>query len=262
MIKGLIIAMIFVSALGLASAQTSSETFTIIVGENASAMDTTSANSLASELESQGFNATVVEDMDYSDDGDSNVIAIGGSCVNAYSASLLNLPYPACGSLFTGITNVGEDQFMIRTASLTNDRIAVLIAGYEGQDTSNGVEYLLDQNISNVSSNMAYIRGSNSSINSSGTNSANNSETYDVDIQDFEFSPQSLTIQEGDTVIWTNEDNAPHNVRSRSGQELSSNTLQEGDTYSHTFDEAGNFSYYCSIHPNMTGTIIVESEDE
>jgi len=82
--------------------------------------------------------------------------------------------------------------------------------------------------------------------------------THNVEIKSFVFSPSPLTINIGDTVIWTNEDSTPHTVTSDSGSELDSVTFREGETYSHTFDEAGTFDYHCAIHPNMKGEIVVE----
>jgi plastocyanin len=73
---------------------------------------------------------------------------------------------------------------------------------------------------------------------------------------DYVFSPASLTIAAGDTVTWTNNGNQPHDV---TGDGLSSGTLQSGQGYSHTFASAGNFSYICSIHPFMKGSVTVQA---
>lgn len=79
-----------------------------------------------------------------------------------------------------------------------------------------------------------------------------------VTIANFAFSPATLTIQKGETVTWTNQDSAPHTITSDSGSELASGTLNKGSSYAHTFNEAGTYSYHCSIHPMMKGTIVVE----
>jgi plastocyanin len=78
---------------------------------------------------------------------------------------------------------------------------------------------------------------------------------YDIKIQNFAFSPATLTVKVGDTVRWTNEDTAPHAV---SSDNFSSQTLSTGNTYEHAFQSAGTYSYICSIHPSMKGTIIVQ----
>lgn len=71
---------------------------------------------------------------------------------------------------------------------------------------------------------------------------------------DFAFSPATLTVPLGTTVRWTNATSAPHTVTAAS---FDSGTIPSGGTYSHTFTQAGTFSYHCAFHPNMTGTIIV-----
>jgi plastocyanin len=67
-----------------------------------------------------------------------------------------------------------------------------------------------------------------------------------------------LTINVGDTVIWTNLDSVAQDVVSDSGNELSSITLGQGGTYSHTFTKAGTYPYHCSINQYMKGKIIVQ----
>jgi len=81
---------------------------------------------------------------------------------------------------------------------------------------------------------------------------------YDVNIMNFAFSPQTLTITQGGTVIWTNSDSATHAIISDSGSEINSGNLATGISYSHTFTTPGTYTYHCSIHPSMTGTIIVQ----
>ena len=77
----------------------------------------------------------------------------------------------------------------------------------------------------------------------------------DVTIQNFSFNPSSLTVKAGTTVTWTNKDSATHTV---TGSGWESGELPTGTTYSHKFDTAGTYAYHCSIHPSMTGTIIVQ----
>ena len=83
-------------------------------------------------------------------------------------------------------------------------------------------------------------------------------QTYDVEIKNFAFSQSTLTIKKGDTVKWTNNDGASHTVVSDSGSEINSGTLAPGQSYSHTFNDAGTFAYHCAIHPSMKAKIIVE----
>jgi plastocyanin len=73
----------------------------------------------------------------------------------------------------------------------------------------------------------------------------------------YHFTASSITIHVGDIVTWTNTTDAPHTVTSSSGGELGSNTIADGATYAHTFSTAGAFAYHCTIHPYMTGQVIV-----
>ena len=86
-----------------------------------------------------------------------------------------------------------------------------------------------------------------------------------VSIQDFFFDPGQLTVAPGTTVTWVNEGQAPHTVTSTDGKELDSATLQPGDTYTFTFDEgdAGEtYAYQCTIHPQMTASVMVSGGAE
>jgi plastocyanin len=84
-----------------------------------------------------------------------------------------------------------------------------------------------------------------------GSSVASNS----IEIKGFAFNPASLTVKKGTTVTWTNSDSASHQIKSAS---FNSTTLATGQSFSFTFVDAGAFDYSCSIHPSMTGKIIVE----
>ncbi|MGA0270663.1 MAG: plastocyanin/azurin family copper-binding protein [Ilumatobacteraceae bacterium] len=83
------------------------------------------------------------------------------------------------------------------------------------------------------------------------------SSFHSIDISGFSFAPSALTIRVGDTVTWTNLDSAIHTVTFSGSASLSSSGLQEGGTHSATFDAVGTYTYICSPHPNMQGTITV-----
>jgi len=78
-----------------------------------------------------------------------------------------------------------------------------------------------------------------------------------VTMQNLAFSPKTLTVAPGTTVMWTNKDSAPHTVTSDSGSTLASGDLSQGKSYTHTFTKAGTYTYHCTIHPFMHGTVIV-----
>jgi plastocyanin len=79
----------------------------------------------------------------------------------------------------------------------------------------------------------------------------------EVVIDNFSFSPKTFTVPAGATVTWTNHDNAAHTVTSADNQFKKSPVLKTGQRFSNTFATAGTYSYFCSIHPRMTGKIIV-----
>ncbi len=78
-----------------------------------------------------------------------------------------------------------------------------------------------------------------------------------VEIKDFVFLPAALTVPAGTTVTWTNRDDEPHTVTS-SENVFTSLGLDTDETFSHTFATPGTYTYYCKLHPHMTGTIIVQ----
>ena len=86
---------------------------------------------------------------------------------------------------------------------------------------------------------------------------ASTAKTVAVTIQGFKFTPADVTVKLGDTVVWTNQDSAPHTVESADGV-LKSDELSTGDTYSWTAKKAGTHDYKCGIHPSMHGSVTVQ----
>jgi len=82
--------------------------------------------------------------------------------------------------------------------------------------------------------------------------------TAAVSIDNFTFKAPVVTVRPGTTVTWTNGDDIPHTVVSKDGV-FKSKVLDTGDRFSFTFAKTGQFSYFCSLHPHMTGTIIVKA---
>ena len=78
-----------------------------------------------------------------------------------------------------------------------------------------------------------------------------------VEITNYEFLPAALTVPAGTTVTWTNRDDEPHTVTS-SENVFASPGLDADETFSYTFSTPGTYTYYCKLHPHMTGTIIVK----
>ena len=81
-------------------------------------------------------------------------------------------------------------------------------------------------------------------------------ETMDVKIDNFSFGPPELTVTAGTTITWTNRDDIPHTVVSPD-KVFKSKVLDTDEKFSVTFDTPGTFPYFCSIHPKMTGKVVV-----
>jgi plastocyanin len=86
---------------------------------------------------------------------------------------------------------------------------------------------------------------------------AGSSDTAQIVIKDFMFTPMSLTIKAGSTVTWANKDDEPHTVVSDTGM-FRSGAVDTDETFAFTFDKPGTYHFACSIHPRMVGTIVVE----
>ena len=79
-----------------------------------------------------------------------------------------------------------------------------------------------------------------------------------IEIKDFAFNPQTITVKSGEKVTWINRDEEPHTVVSVGKQFKKSSALDTDQTYTITAGAPGTYSYFCSVHPKMTGTIIVK----
>ena len=90
------------------------------------------------------------------------------------------------------------------------------------------------------------------------TASAVRAATVEVKIDNFTFNPQQITVKAGDTVTWINHDDIPHTVTSKT-MAFRSKAMDTDDKFSFTFATPGKFAYFCSLHPHMTGTIVVEA---
>src|SRR5271168_5240353 len=79
----------------------------------------------------------------------------------------------------------------------------------------------------------------------------------EVKIDNFVFGPQTVTVPVGTTVTWTNKDDIPHTSVSTDGV-FKSKVLDTDDHFSYTFSKPGTYPYYCTIHPKMTGKVVVQ----
>jgi len=79
----------------------------------------------------------------------------------------------------------------------------------------------------------------------------------EVKIDNFSFGPATLTVAAGTTVTWINRDDIPHNVVSTANM-FKSKVVDTDEKFSYTFAKPGTFPYFCSIHPKMTGQVVVQ----
>jgi plastocyanin len=80
-----------------------------------------------------------------------------------------------------------------------------------------------------------------------------------VSIDNFTFTPQTMTVKAGTTVTWTNKDDIPHGVAWTNNAFAKSAALDTDDSYSLTFTTPGTYQYFCYLHPHMVGTLVVQA---
>lgn len=89
------------------------------------------------------------------------------------------------------------------------------------------------------------------------SNTVSAPQTNTVTIQNFAFTPATITIKSGDQITWTNQDSMGHSATADDGS-FDTGILGQNSTKTITFSKPGTFLYHCSVHPNMKATIIVQ----
>ena len=125
-----------------------------------------------------------------------------------------------------------------------------------------------DDSGSDDQTNIAPQSDSSSVNEDSSTTDSANSPSVSVSIAgiqgDNSYDPNPIEIKTGDSVTWTNDDNEAHTVTSGSdegpsiGEDFDSGMIGSDDSYTNTFDKAGKYDYFCTIHPTMVGQVVVE----
>jgi plastocyanin len=111
--------------------------------------------------------------------------------------------------------------------------------------------------------------GGGSSSNSSTTSSTTTSSSSapapaatggggSVTMKSIKFNPGTVKVKAGDTVTWTNEDSVGHDVTSKAFKSGSAGGIEPGQSFKHKFAKAGTFTYVCTVHPGMQGTVVVK----
>lgn len=118
--------------------------------------------------------------------------------------------------------------------------------------------YKSDKNAADSTKTSSMDMNSDSSSSSDTSDNDTPTATNTVTIQDFAFSPASITVKAGTTVTWTNKDSTVHTVTETDGKTgPDSGTMEQGKAYSFTYVAAGTYAYHCNFHSGMTGTVTV-----
>lgn len=88
-------------------------------------------------------------------------------------------------------------------------------------------------------------------------NAGGGSGDVKVSMKDILFKPETVTVKVGQKIVWTNDDPIPHTVTAKKGADFDSGDVSSGKTYEYTAEKAGTIEYYCKIHPNQKGKIVV-----
>ncbi len=176
-------------------------------------------------------------------------IVEGGHAINVHESEANIGNYIACGDIRGTIIpdpDVGGDpQLVIALRELNG-------SGYSGvavlQEAGSGTEVTMYL-VKNVAEGTPEVAGSGQ---------GEEAGTVTVEISDFAYGPDTVTIPAGGTVTWTNRDAAPHTATARDREVLQSGTLEQGESFSQTFATPGSYEYFCEFHAGMKGTIIVE----
>ncbi len=115
-----------------------------------------------------------------------------------------------------------------------------------------GAFFVLHKNNSMDTMNMKQAQNSTSNTNVKAPTDKNA-----VTIQNFAFSPKTITIKKGQSITWTNEDSAGHSATADDNS-WDTGVLPQGQSKSLPFTKTGTFTYHCSVHPDMHGTVIVQ----
>jgi plastocyanin len=108
-----------------------------------------------------------------------------------------------------------------------------------------------------ILSAISFILLSNFTLGQAEKDAVEETKTNQIVIKDFHFSPQTVTVKSGEKLTWINRDEEPHTVVSVEKQFKKSSALDTDQEFTITAGAPGTYTYFCSVHPKMTGTIIV-----
>lgn len=168
----------------------------------------------------------------------------GGHAVNVHESEANIGNYIACGDI-GGV--VVEGTLVIGLAELNDSGYTGVAVLEENGDQTDVTVYVTTGDAADDAGGTPAATGS----------AADSPEEIAVDIVDFTF-PETLEITVGTTVTWTNQDEARHTVTSDpNGDAFQSGTMNQGESFSFTFTDAGTYEYFCEFHAQMAGTVVV-----
>jgi plastocyanin len=200
-----------------------------------------------SGAEADGAAAIPVERSVTTVDATLEDLRTGGYAINIHQSVEDIGTYIACGNL-SGV--IDESGALVVGLGELNDsgHSGLAILAEEGEQT--GVTVYLAEGLSGATAE--------SSADAAGDNAEAVADATMIEITDFAYAPDPVEIPVGATVTWTNNDAAPHTATAQDREALQSGTLNQGDSYSQTFDQPGTIDYFCEFHSNMKGTIVVQ----
>jgi len=151
------------------------------------------------------------------------------------------------GTVTTPGTPLANLQAIITQLQAIINQLSLIVTGQPIANTNTN---------SSVNVNVNASSGNTSANNSSSSTVNNSAGGMTISIANFAFNPNTITIRQGETVTWVNNDTVAHTVTSDTGL-FDSGSIQPGRTYSYTFPNTGTFNYHCTIHPNMAHASVI-----
>jgi plastocyanin len=174
-------------------------------------------------------------------------IANGGHSINAHESAENIDNYIACGEIGTLPADADQIAIGLRESNGSGySGVALLQANGEQTDVT---IYLANG-----------LSGAAAAAPAEGTAEEGEAESAGVavDIVDFAYDPDPVTISAGESITWTNQDSVPHTATADDRDALQTGTLNQGESFTQQFDTAGTYEYFCEFHANMAGTVVVE----
>ena len=157
--------------------------------------------------------------------------------------------YIACGDIGGQMT---DEMLVIGLRALNGSGYAGVAVLEEEDDSTTVSVYLLE------AAGRGGVGTAKGRQGTPATGAESGAEAVTVEIRDFAYSPDPVVVPVGGTVTWTYRDTAPHTATAEDRDVLQSGTLNQGESYSQTFDEADTYEYFCEFHSNMKGAIVVK----